>query len=188
MSAVLVNDTTMTEIADAIREKTGTTEQMIPSEMAGKIQSISQGEKRIIPTKMITSSTSTVYNGMGNLYIPDGISRYFIDNQSYSINISSPSDTMSVGYGYSINFNNSCKVNTNGIIGIIGHKTNVILTGAPSEIYVIYNYLMPSTGFTANGKGYALCIMNYDKFQSGAITIDGTKITSSFSATGGKKL
>lgn len=188
MSAVLVNDTTMTEIADAIREKSGITEQMLPNEMAGKIQSISQGEKRIIPTKMITSSTSTVYNGMGTLYIPNGISRYFIDNKSHSMNISSPSDTMAIGYGYSIKFNNSCKVDSDGIVGVVGHETNSLLTGSPSEVYAIYNHLMPSTGFTVNGKGYALCILINSKCQSGAITIDGTKITSNFSISGGNRI
>lgn len=36
MSAILVNDSTMTEIANAIREKSGTTNQMLPSEMGGQ--------------------------------------------------------------------------------------------------------------------------------------------------------
>ena len=40
MSVILMNDSTMTEIADAIREKSGTTEQMIPSEMAKKINDV----------------------------------------------------------------------------------------------------------------------------------------------------
>ena len=189
MSVILVNDSTMTDIANAVREKDGSSTKMLPSEMAGKIQGISVGEKRIIPTKMITTiSTSTVYNGMGTLYIPNGISRYFIDNKSHSINISSPSDTIAIGYGYSVKFNNSCKVDSDGIIGIVGHETNVILTGTPSEVYAIYNYLMPSAGFTVNGKGYALCIADNNHFQSGAITIDGTKITSSFSVSGGDRI
>lgn len=43
MSVILVNDSTMTEIADAIRKKSGVTEQMLPNEMADKIQNISTG-------------------------------------------------------------------------------------------------------------------------------------------------
>lgn len=35
MSTVLINDTTMIDIADAIREKRGSTDQMLPSEMGG---------------------------------------------------------------------------------------------------------------------------------------------------------
>ena len=35
MSTILLNDSTMIDIADAIREKTDTTNQMLPSEMGG---------------------------------------------------------------------------------------------------------------------------------------------------------
>lgn len=35
MSAILLNDSTMIDIADAIREKSGSTDQMLPSEMGG---------------------------------------------------------------------------------------------------------------------------------------------------------
>ena len=35
MSTILLNDTTMTDIANAIRSKTGETNQMLPSEMGG---------------------------------------------------------------------------------------------------------------------------------------------------------
>ena len=35
MVQVLINDTTMIDIADAIREKTDTNDQMLPSEMGG---------------------------------------------------------------------------------------------------------------------------------------------------------
>lgn len=43
MSTILVNDTTMIDIADAIRAKDGSTDQMYPSEMAERIGAISMG-------------------------------------------------------------------------------------------------------------------------------------------------
>lgn len=36
MSTILLNDTTMVDIADAIREKNDITNQMLPSEMGGQ--------------------------------------------------------------------------------------------------------------------------------------------------------
>lgn len=44
MSKVLITDTTMTDIADAIREKLGTSDTMLPSEMPDAIGSISGGD------------------------------------------------------------------------------------------------------------------------------------------------
>lgn len=55
MPAVLVNDSTMTEIADAIREKDGSSTKMLPSEMAGKIQDISTGIE--IPNPIVAGET-----------------------------------------------------------------------------------------------------------------------------------
>ena len=71
MSKVLINDTTMTDIADAIREKDGSTAQMYPSEMAGKIQGISQGKKRLIPTAIMTNESASplTIQGSGILYL-----------------------------------------------------------------------------------------------------------------------
>lgn len=49
MSVVLINDTTMTSIAEAIRSKDGSSIKMLPSEMAEKIQEIkTPPEKGII--------------------------------------------------------------------------------------------------------------------------------------------
>lgn len=53
MSAILVNDSTMTDIANAIREKSGTTNQMLPSEMGGAIRAIEN---------IKTSKVKLVYN------------------------------------------------------------------------------------------------------------------------------
>ena len=53
MSTILLNDTTMTDIADAIRSKTGETNQMLPSEMGGAIGAIEN---------IKTSKVKLVYN------------------------------------------------------------------------------------------------------------------------------
>lgn len=59
MSVVLINDTTMTDIADAIRSKDGSDEKMLCSEMAEKIQGIkTTPEKGII---RITNSQRSEY-------------------------------------------------------------------------------------------------------------------------------
>lgn len=55
MSAVLINDTTMTSIAEAIRSKDSSSEKMLPSEMAGKIQAISTGIP--IPSPIVGGET-----------------------------------------------------------------------------------------------------------------------------------
>lgn len=55
MSAVLINDTTMTSIAEAIRSKDGSSAKMLPSEMAGKIKNISTGIE--IPNPIVVGET-----------------------------------------------------------------------------------------------------------------------------------
>lgn len=55
MSTILLNDSTMIDIADAIREKTDTTNQMLPSEMGGAIRGIETGIK--IPESIVAGGT-----------------------------------------------------------------------------------------------------------------------------------
>lgn len=53
MSKVLIKSSTLTDIANAIRAKDGSTAQMYPSEMAGKIGAISTGEKELYQRKWL---------------------------------------------------------------------------------------------------------------------------------------
>ena len=55
MSVILLNDSTMIDIADAIREKSGSTDQMLPSEMGGAIRGIETGIK--IPETIVAGET-----------------------------------------------------------------------------------------------------------------------------------
>ena len=66
MPVVLINDTTMTDIADAIRSKDSSSEKILPSEMAGKIQGISTssiGVRTPISIKSITKATTITGKG-----------------------------------------------------------------------------------------------------------------------------
>ena len=68
MSQLLIQDSTMTAIADAIREKTGTSEMMSPSQMVNLIKSIEvAGVTRMVsgvitPTSNTTSGTLITHN------------------------------------------------------------------------------------------------------------------------------
>lgn len=73
MANVLINEDTMHDIAKAIRDKTGKSEQMLPGEMAGKIQDISDSgqfdklllktiEKAVLPESLTEISNSAFYN------------------------------------------------------------------------------------------------------------------------------
>ena len=172
MSKVLINDTTMTDIADAIREKDGSTAQMYPSEMAMKIQGISTGEKRIIPNKLYV--TQATVSGSGIQYCK---SVAIIDGNTYKINTT---EEKYLYGGTPIRFKHSATSDT-GLPTIVGEETDEKLEGVPKIATGIYGYLMPSGGFSANGKGYAIlhCINSSNGI--GAITIDGKQIISGFS-------
>ena len=171
MSKVLIKSSTLTDIANAIRAKDGSTAQMYPSEMAGKIGAISTGEKRIIPTKFYkTTATAT---GTGIQYVKAG--SVTLDGKTYNI-ISE--DT---GYlrGIPVRFNNSASAGS-GRPTIIGTETDVKLEGTPKTADSLYGFLMPDSGYSATGKGYAILHCTNSTNQIGAITIDGKQITSKF--------
>lgn len=171
MSTILLNDTTMTDIADAIREKDGSTAQMYPSEMAMKIQGIPTGEKRIIPNKLYV--TQATVSGSGIQYCK-GVA--IIDGNTYEID-TAREDYL---YGTPVRFKHSATSGT-GLPTIVGEETDEKLEGVPKIATGIYGYLMPSGGFSSNGKGYAIlhCSNSYNHI--GAITIDGKRIISDFS-------
>ena len=168
MSTILLNDTTMTDIANAIRAKDGSTAQMYPSEMAGKIGAISTGEKRIIPTKFYT--TTATATGTGIQYVKAG--SVTLDGKTYNI---TSEDT---GYlrGIPVRFNNSASAPGERPI-IIGTETDVKLEGIPKKADSLYGFLMQD-GYSATGKGYAILHCTNSTNQIGAITIDGKKISS----------
>ena len=59
MSKVLVEDTSLIAIADAIRNKNGETTQYKPAEMANAISNISGGEELVVSTITMSGNTST---------------------------------------------------------------------------------------------------------------------------------
>ena len=82
MAKYIINDSTLTGIADAIREKTESTEEILVSEMGGLIRSITTGAELTIivsvdsgATVMATKgdlSVSAVSNGTATLKVPEG--------------------------------------------------------------------------------------------------------------------
>jgi hypothetical protein len=63
MAKGLINESTLTAIADAIREKAKTTDTMRPSEMAGLIAGLGGGAKMLSGTFKPTTKTKTVQLG-----------------------------------------------------------------------------------------------------------------------------
>lgn len=181
MSKVLINDTTMTGIADAIREKNGSTAQMYPSEMAEKIQGISTGEKRIIPTKMVISNSDKTVTGKGILYHQSG--RSTIDGTQYTISSEQQGGYMSEPYHLvPIKFNTSAIVNEDKV-GIVGYESDIVLDNIPTKL--IYGCPNSSTSMTATGHGYVIVSTTSRYSAIGSITIDGVKIFTGANFEGG---
>ena len=174
MSKVLIKSSTLTDIANAIRAKDGSTAQMYPSEMAGKIQGISTGEKRIIPTKMVISSYDKTLTGKGILYHSFGGYRATIDGTQYTIPYQSQgSSFVRTEHLVPIKFNASAIVDEYSV-GIVGYESDVILDNIPTQL--IQGSPNPSTSITATGHGYVIVSTDRTYKNIGAITIDGVKI------------
>lgn len=179
MSTILLNDTTMIDIADAIRSKDGTSEQMLPSEMAGKIGTMPAAEKRIIPTSFIYSGndgesiagTGITYLRKGNAVNIDGKSYGTIDGTIYSGGIE---------YGVPVRFKTSLTTRNRNLPIIIGNETDIKLEGVPKRIIAAYGYLIPDAGISVTGNGYAILYSAIND-QIGAITVDGHKISNNLS-------
>lgn len=170
MSKVLIKNSTLTDIANAIRAKDGSTAQMYPSEMAEKIGAISTGEKRIIPTKFY--NTAATVTGTGIQYVKVG--PITLDGKAYYIT----SENSRYLRGVPVRFNNSASADTNKPT-IIGTETDVKLEGIPKIAYS-YDSFLVKDGYSATGKGYAILHCTNSTNQIGAITIDGKQITSKF--------
>ena len=91
MGKVLVTDSYLTDIADAIREKNGTEETYLPSAMAAAIASLSCGEidgKKVVTGSVVASNSKliTIQHDLG--YELNGIVIYIGDRMSASFNTS----------------------------------------------------------------------------------------------------
>lgn len=192
MSVILINDSTMTEIADAIREKDSSSTKMLPSEMAGKIQSISTGNKRLIVSNITgndNKSSSLTVNGTGYLMVSNtnGISKIKIDNQSVTnkficVDDFNPND-------FKLLFQQSCVIPPSNYesssrrsynIAVLGEYTAEQLDGNPTLIYMGQS---ATEGVNISGKGYV--IFSGSDHQYGitripaSIIIDGNVVTNS---------
>lgn len=188
MSNVLIQSSTLTGIADAIRAKDGSTAQMYPSEMAEKIASISTGDKRLIPTsitKYYDPSSSKTISGKGIIdvfYKSTYMKNIQVDGQ----NISNIIDLTNIAdyshFNIRIPFNFSCKAYqwTYSVV-MLGNFSDEILEGAPKKV------IIGTDTITVNGKGYIIlrCSSNLD-YLTGKIVIDGITVCNSFVINNGE--
>ena len=175
MSVILLNDSTMIDIADAIREKSGSTDQMLPSEMGGAIRGISAVEKRIIPTRLYAKSSAVDVTGKGIVFLREGIGSVTIDGASVMILREEQGSYYRIIDTLPIRFNNSATI-PEKCAGIIGKETDVVLTGNP--VKRIYGSPNSSTPIVANGKGYAILSgeVNGQYARIGKVVLDGKTI------------
>lgn len=187
MSTILLNDTTMTDIADAIREKSGSTGQMLPSEMGGAIRGISAAEKRIIPTRLYADSSKVDVTGKGIVFLRDEQVSVTIDGASVRIPREEQGSYYRIVDTLPIRFNNSATIPAD-CAGIVGEETDVILTGNP--VKRIYGSPNKSTPIVANGKGYAiLSSEDYGQYaRIGRVVLDGKTILNEWAGLYGSSI
>ena len=187
MSVILLNDTTMTDIADAIREKTDTTNQMLPSEMGGAIRGISAAEKRIIPTRLYADSSKVDVTGKGIVFLRDEQVSVTIDGASVRIPREEQGSYYKILDTIPIRFNNSATIPAD-CAGIVGEETDVVLTGYP--VKRIYGSPNKSTPIVANGKGYAILSSEYDGQYAriGRVVLDGKTILNEWAGLYGSSI
>ena len=188
MSAILMNDGTMTEIADAIREKDGSTAQMLPSEMAGRIVQIQSGFYVYTP-KSVTEKTSiskgTKFSGPGVFCIN---TRSNITKDAYIIvdgvqnNIGenySPIEGIKYYLGYCIPFENELQVGDGfGDVSVFITSFNTVTktkveTSIPKEIINLYPDTSTLYTLSLKGKGFIMAITDDTSGYTTNITIDG---------------
>ena len=182
MSKVLIKSSTLTDIANAIRAKDGSTAQMYPSEMAGKIGAIPAAEKRIIPTSFIYSSANSAdIAGTGIVYLKSG-NAVKIDGKSYSA--ISGTSYHGLEWGVPVRFKTSLVSSHKQLPIIVGNETDVKLEGVPKSIITAYGFTLPDAGVSVKGKGYAMLYGTSD-IQIGAITVDGHRISNKLTLDNG---
>ena len=180
----LIQGTTLTAIADAIRAKDGSTAPMYPSEMAGKIANIQTGNVRIIPTKLIMdtgSNKAKSYSGSGVIFL-NTVAPSYVTIDGNSIDLSVTNDSGS--YDAEAMFENSCSVKATSAYYalLLGNKSIEKIDGIPKKI--IAGLYVPSGGISVSGKGYAKIYQrNASSYYSrlGQVAIDGNIIKSSSS-------
>lgn len=169
MSTILLNDSTMTEIADAIREKSGTTKQMLPNEMASKITLIPSGFYVYTP-KSVTQKTSiasgTVFNGPGIFYINRKSNiptdaYIIVDGIRYNIrDINANYDGLLYYWGDCIPFKNKLEIgdgftDISASITVFNTSTKTKVNSLiPIDIINIYPDTSTSYRFSIKGKGF----------------------------------
>ena len=182
MSTILINDSTMTDIANAIREKSGTTNQMLPSEMAGKIGAIPTAEKRLIVTKIDCSkSGTTTFNGKGYVMLSNtkAANNTKIDGKAVIDIFHFPSDGQGGDYDdinppyFKLKFEKSCAIPSTNYesssrrsnnIAVLGEYSDEKLEGNPTEIYMAVDSF---SNTTITGKGFAILSGNQYSGQQG---------------------
>lgn len=198
MAKVVTDDQYYKAIADAIREKDGSSAKMLPSEMASKIQNISQGKRRLIPTAIMTNNgvSPLTIQGSGILYLGTSNSKSVgqtkIDNVAITRPTSLDKEFDYNGRGYQVllpyEFYESCTIGksyssgnynqTN--IAVIGNFTSEQLTGHPKSFF---EGEITDNNITVTGKGYAILkgrrSSQYYYSYLNVITVDNIKIVTS---------
>lgn len=187
MSKVLIKSSTLTDIANAIRAKDGSTAQMYPSEMAGKIGAIPAAEKRIIPTRLYADSSKVDVTGKGIVFLRDEQTSVIIDGASVRVPREEQGSYYKILDTIPIRFNNSATIPAD-CAGIVGEETDVVLTGNP--VKRIYGSPNKSTPIVANGKGYAILSSEYDGNYAriGKVVLDGKTILNEWAGLYGSSI
>lgn len=183
MGKVLIKDTTLTDIANAIRTKDGSTAKMYPREMAGKIGALPDKQKRLIPTKLVCfSKYAETFTGKGIVYGSNDFHRCSVDGVPFTSKVTTAIGDGRKYYLYTP-FERECKVSEevrnrySTFIVLSGNYSNIELLGNPKEIHSLYN----GSGFSITGKGYArIYTLNVDEEfgRIGSIVVDGKTINS----------
>ena len=111
MEQVLVNESSLQDIANAIREKTGGTEPILPSEMGDVIRAIETGESALkYATGSIASGTAKTVTVTGLTFTPAFVFFYSTSGPSLS------AGTADVSYStyYSNKFTNTLTITEGG--------------------------------------------------------------------------
>lgn len=188
MSTILVNDSTMTDITSAIREKSGTTEQMLPNETASKITLIPSGFYVYTP-KTITKKTSiasgTKFSGGGVLFvnrrsnIPEN-AYVIVDGVRFNIGENySPIAGITYHLGHCIPFENELEIGegfTDISASITTFDTSTktkVNSLIPRDIINLYPDTSTSYKISLKGKGFILALSDDTSVHKLSIVIDG---------------
>lgn len=189
MSKVLINDTTMTDIADAIREKDGSSAKMLPSEMAKKIEQIQSGFYVYTPKSVSEKnsiSKGTKFSGPGVFWINrmSNITKdayIIVDGVRYNIrDINANYDGLLFYWGDCIPFKNKLEIGdgfTDISASITTFNTSTktkVNSSMPIDIINIYPNTSTSYRFSIKGKGFISVSVDDTSEWGLTMVIDGT--------------